>query len=463
MKNFLEELKFTKKSLIPIGIILAIAIFTVIATVGFADKIKSIISFCVIGIIVLFYIAYIIAVICLYHLLPKNKEKYMGVLFVVDTRQNHEDYKAICEKFIDNFSSLSPILQDNILKPIVLSEKNITIRKIRNAFYNADAQTALLKRTNCSFGVFLKTTDTGRCGDFYELTLNAAMLHNKFDPSIQKLFQNNFTYIFKELRKETLNRNDELQNLKNTSTKLFVVCQLIYATAYEYSLQTQKAAALFNELLISINKATDDFYVNIKRIVIGEIYACFAINALIEYKNYIENGKYNFNKLLYYSNFVKPVVKSLNIHCQSDYYNTLATIYVLQGNYNEAKSVITTLRQNNKKVQHNKRWWEYSYAFILACLDNPKKYSAIITAYREIRNNSMSAVNIWLFTNRYYSDHKNSLGIKIAICSLYYYREDIKREELSLQFPLDLIKELEEKGYTQTASILTSMFNKKNS
>lgn len=461
-KELTEKIDFTLKSLIYVAIFCVVGIVTLTTTVGFSDNLHTVLTSMFCGIIVLAYISYFTIVLCLYHKLPKNKEKYMGVLFVVDTRQNHADYKAICEKFIDNFSSLSPSFHNNVLKPIVLSEKNISTRKVKQAFYNIDMQTALLKKTNCSFGVFLKTTDTGRNSDFYELTLNATMLHNKFDPNIQKVFQNNFSYIFKELRKETLNRTDELQNLKNTSTKLFIVCQLIYATAYEYSLQTQKAVTLFNELLISISEATDSFYVNIKRIVVHEIYACFAINALFEYENYIENGKYNSDNLLHYSNFVHPILKTLNITCQINYYNTLATIYVLQGNLNEAKKIINYLRQNNKKVQHNKRWWEYSYAFILACSDNPKKYPSIITAYREIRNNLMSANNIWNFINRYYNAHKTSLGIKIAIYSLYYYRKDINRDELSSQFPLDLIKELEEKGYTQTANILSAMFNKKN-
>lgn len=460
MKNLLKELKFTKKSLIPVGIILITTIYIIMVQVDFSNQSSVIISSVFSVLIGVFYISYIIVVFCSYYCLPKNKSNKIGVLFVIDAKI-HDDYEAIKDKLIGNFNDISSRSAVNILKPIVLSEKVVSTKKLKNIIYDKEGIVELLKKSRCNFIILIKTTDTGRNSDTYELSMNATILHSKFDLPIKKIFENNVSYIFKTLRNDILNRKDELQNLKVKSSKLYVVCQLIFATACEYSGNVFSALPIFKELYSQLVNNKDDFYNLVKHIVKLEIFTCFIIVDTREYKNYIKNGSYKVEDVEKATYYIEPLIKSLDSNYQKGYHNSLAIRYVLTDDILAAKKEAEFLKIDSKQTSLCKRWWEYSLAFILACENNPAKYNQVISKYEKIKNVEVDCNDILRFIKRYLNVHSDLIGVKVALFCLYYYRKELDIAELPTEFIQNLIDDLKDKGCISTSDIIMSMVKKR--
>lgn len=462
MKNLLNELNFTKKSLIPVGLICVVAIYGIMSTLGFSDKCKAILSWVFSGIVLLGYLLYLIIVLFLYYLLPKNKSNNIGVLFVIDSK-NHSDYLAVKDKLIANFRQIAANSKVNVLNPIVLSEKVISTRRFNKIFWDESSRGKLLIKCRCHFIIYIKTTDTGRNSDTYELSISATILHTKFDAPIKDIFEKNLANIFKPLQYEILNRNDELQNLKVKSNKLYVVCQLLYATACEYSGRFFWALPIFKELRDQLMPVKDEgFYKIVNNIVELEIFSCFVLISNIEYLNYIESGKYIVENVKKANSYLHSIVNKLNANYQVDYHNNLSIMFVLNNNINEAKRELELLPSNCKQLPLKKRWWEYSKVFILACENNPSYYNKIISTYKRIKNVTVHEYNVLHFIKMYLNTHGNLTGLKLALFSFCYYHPQIGRDELSDDFTKNLICELNNKGCSRTVEIINSMMAKLN-
>lgn len=460
MKNLLKELTFTKKSLIPVGLICGVAIYCIMSTLGFSDKYKAVLSWVFSGTVLLAYLLYLTMVIILYYLLPKNKSDNIGVLFVIDSK-DHSDYLAVKDKLIANFKQIASNSKVNVLNPIVLSEKVIATKRFNKNFWDESSRGKILIKCRCHFIIYIKTTDTGRNSDTYELSISATILHTKFDSPIKDIFENNLTNIFKPLQHEILDRNDELRNLKVKSSKLYVVCQLLYATACEYSGRFFEALPIFKELRDQLISVKDDgFYKIVNNIIELEMFSCFVLISNIEYLKYIKSGEYIVENVKKANSYLSNIVNKLNYNYQVDYHNNLSIMFVLNNNITEAKRELELIPSNCKQLPLKKRWWEYSKVFILACGNNSSCYSKIISTYKRIKNVTVHEYNVLHFIKMYLNMHDNLTGVKIAMFSFCYYHPKIGRDELSDEFTKNLICELNNKGCSRTVEIINSMMAK---
>ena len=234
MKKVVSFFKFTKASLFTVLIVFGIGIYSVATSVGFDSDTDIIISSLSISAIGLLYIAYFSAVMASYYKLPKNRRQdKMGVLFVIDTHGNSTDYKSIKDKLYDYFGRLSDTISYNELNPVILTEKQVSVHK--SVFIDKISKQAMLRKTKCKFGVFIAATETGSASNKYELSMVAGIAHSHLEPKLEELLQKNLDYIFTDLKIQTVDKSDDLKQLQSSSARLFLICQLVYATAISYA------------------------------------------------------------------------------------------------------------------------------------------------------------------------------------------------------------------------------------
>lgn len=442
MKNILDTFTFTLKSIKYV----AIAIFTVIGTIcltnGFENDIRRIVSIILISCLLLALIVYIIIVLYSYYKLPQNRNKTdIGVLFFINTHGKTYDYNSIIEKFCEKFDELSSNIENNNLKPIILSQKQVSVIKNIN---DRDIQNNLLERTNCKFGIFIKSTDVGKDSDEYQLQMNAMFIHEYLkNEYLEKLLQDNFSYIFKGLHISTLNKRDDLKDLQNLSTQLYYICQLIYAASNEYVGNFEKAMNICNGILKNVQKDTSKFYEKLIIILKVEICCCVINIANEQYNDFIYKDSYNVLLLQNALSLMQNAIQNLNINQLIIDYHSIKAIYKLFcGNLMESKGEIQWLENKFKKISPNLKSWLYSEAFLIACENNPKNYYLIDQKYKKLKyNTTQNPVTIYDFMNAYLNRNPNNLGLKIAMIMLIKYK-DLNSELLPSSFRESVVNEL---------------------
>ena len=457
MKEFLNELNFTKKSLIFIGAIFLFAIGLICIKIGFNNSYNFTLSLILISFLFVSYLIYLIIVLCLYYKLPKNKDKSkMGVLFYINTHGNFEDYKTLTEKFCERFAELSNNIETNIIKPIILTQKQVSVVK---DIENQDTQQKLLKKTHCLFGVFMKATDSGKNSDEYELQMNAMLIHPHLNKNLHRIFENNFNYIFKDLNLSTLSKSNDLKNLKALSTQLYYVCQLIYGVANEYLGHFEYAIQLYRKIIDNVEKDQTKFYKLLTFILHNEL--CLSVICLCgqEYDNYVYYDKYNKEKIKKCLDLMAiSLTKTKNPDFEMSFHLAKAVYHLLCDNLIESKGEISILSNNFSKTPPNLRPWLYSEAFLTACENNPKKYWNIDKKYKQLKNNiSQEPKKMYDFTFTYYSSHTDNLGIKIALILLVYYRKELPLDILPKGFKEQVIQELESQNLNNFANHLKNL------
>lgn len=423
MKELIESMKFTRKSIFAVLLIILGLMITIYTQVGIINKTSKIVTIISLSVLFCVFLGYMIYVLCLYYKLPKNTTDKMGVLFYINTHKNSSDYEAITNKFCEKFEELSEIIDKNKLTPIILTEKQVSV--IKN-ISNHNVQHKLLKKTNCLFGVFMKSTDIGKESDEYELQMNAMITHPWLNNILEKMLANNFNYVFRGLYSSTLNKKSDLKNLQNLSTQLYFVCQLIYGVANEYSGFPYGALQIFKEIESKIKNETTKFYKQMHIIVNYEICSSAICIAANQYKDFIYNDQYDTKKVKAALDVMAkslPVVK--NDHYVIDYHLAKAVYHLICGKTIEAKGESSLLAKNFSKIKPNQRPWAYSEAFLIAYENKPNKYKTISEKYKAIKNNkTQDPLLIYQFILTFSNKQPTNLGLKLALLLLTYYKKD---------------------------------------
>lgn len=442
MKNLFEAFKFTLNSIILVAIAVSLGIGTVCLSNGFESKGKMITSIILISCLILIFICYIVIVLCLYYRLPKHKNglNKMGVLFFINTHGNTYDYKSIKDKFCERFADLAFTIERNNLNPIILSQKQCSV--IKN-IQDKDIQFKLLKKTNCIFGVFIKSTDEGKENDNYQLQMNAMIAHPHLAENLENILKNNFNYVFKDLHVSSFNKKNDLKNLQNLSTQLYYICQLIYAVANEYSGYYVGAIKLCNDILKNIKNDSSKFYKQLSIILLCEICCCATTISMAQYMDFVNNDNYDETMVHDALLLMGNAVQHLNLDDYTINYHLAKAVYkLICGKINESKGEINLLDSKFKRLKPNLRTWLYSDAFLTACDNNPKKYWSIDKKYKQLKNNNtQDPVLMFNFINAYYDRAQENLGIKIAMILIVYYK-NLNKELLSNSFRENVVKEL---------------------
>ena len=441
MKNIFNIFKLTKHSILLVLVLISCGIGIVCIKNGFDTNNHMIISITLIIILILFFIIYTIIVMCSYYKLPKNKHKTkMGVLFYINTHGNYEDYKSLKDKFFECFSELSEQLQKNLVNPIILSPKKVSV--IKNS-HDTEQQKKLLQKTNCLFGVFMKSTDEGRNSDEYQLQMNSIILHPLLPEDIKAIFAHNFNYVFKDLRLQSLNKTNDLKKLQQLSTQLYYVCQFTYAIANEYSKHYVGAIQLCNDILHKIKEDNSTFYKNLSTILRCEICNCAIKITTAQYNDYVYNSSYDTNMVKNALSLMHEPIKKLNIPLYNINYHLAKAVYhLMSGKIIESKGEIAILEKYYQKTPPNMRVWAFSEAFLTACENNSKKYWAIDKKYKELKNNeTQNSLLMFQFLNTFCNNNPNNLGIKIAMILLVYYK-DLDYNLLPENFRNDVVSSL---------------------
>lgn len=445
MKDIFQAFKFSLKSIIAIGVIFAVAIGTICIEVGFSDENKTTLSIVLISLLFLLFITYTSIVLILYYKLPKNKKlTKMGVLFYINSHGNKDDYNAIKDKFCEKFSELSNSIIVNELNLIILTEKQVSVIKNIN---DEDYQEILLKKTKCVFGVFIKATDEGRNSDNYELQMNAMIIHPELKKALEDILKNNFSYIFNGLRMSTLNKKNDLKDLQNLSTKLFYICQIIYAVANEYSKHYHGAIKLCNDILHAIEHNETKFYKQVCIILRCEICCCAFSISDAQYKEYVYNEQYDAEMVNNVLKILGPQISKLKIPVYTIDYHLMKSVYQLITNHiPEAIGEINILDKTFNNVKPNARAWKYSEAFLTAVLNNPKKYRQIDILYKGLKNNNtQDPLLMFDFINTYCAINPENLGAKIALLLFVKYKS-LDPERLPSNLKSEVIDELTKLG-----------------
>lgn len=424
MKELLEYMKFTKKSILPISVILLTAMGLISINVGFKSKADKILSITLISVLLIFNILYIFAVLQSYIKLPKNKTGKMGILFYINTHNNSFDYKKIVDKFCEKFEDLSESIEQNKLKLIILTEKQVS--SIKN-ISSRDTQHELLKKTYCDFGVFMKLSDLGDNSDEYELQMNSMLSHPYIAPALKIVLEQSFSRVFSGLHISTLNRKNDLKDLQNLSTQLYYICQFIYGVANEYSGFYLGALNLFKGIIASINNNQTKFYALLNSFVHYELCTTSMSICRIEYLNYINENKYN---VLLVQNTLSTMHNSLrnikNPEFEINYHLAKSVMLFIDGKILESKGEISLLTKKYSSVAPNLRPWIYSDAFLTAYENNPKTYWQINKKYKTLRNNkTQDSFLMFRFINSSLNNNPDNLGLKIALLFIVYYRQDL--------------------------------------
>ena len=257
IKDIKEIIAFTKQSILYVSMFLIGLIFYIVFKFGFEEYlIRSVIA---ISVLVLVNIIYIFWVLVLYYKFPKNKDsKKYGVLFIIETFNNN-DYETLKNKFCEKFKELSAQSQSVKIESIIPTLKNVSTLKNKN-LSEGEIQKELLKKTNCTFGVFMKATDHGINNTKYDLYMNASVEYPNLKTELQDLLSENLNFVIRNIKLNALDKNDDLRGLQTISSKLHVVCQLIYGACHEYSKDYVYAICLYKDLLNKISSEKGAFY-----------------------------------------------------------------------------------------------------------------------------------------------------------------------------------------------------------
>ncbi len=457
MKELIKSMKFTKKSIFAVLLIVLGIMLTIYTQVGFNDKTSRIVSILALSVLCCVFLGYTIYVLCLYYKLPKNKTGKMGVLFYINTHKNSSDYDAITNKFCEKFEELSEVIDKNKLIPIILTEKQVSVIK---HISNHDVQHKLLKKTNCLFGVFMKSTDIGKESDEYELQMNAMITHPWLNEILEKMLANNFNCVFRGLHSSTLNKKSDLKNLQNLSTQLYFVCQLIFGVANEYSGFPGGALQLFKEIEAKIKNETTKFYKQMLIIVNYEICSSAICITTAQYKDFVYNDQYDTEMV---KSALDTMAKSLpiikNDYYTIDYHLAKAVYHLICGRVIEAKGESSLLAKSFPKVKPNQRPWAYSEAFLTACENKPNKYKTINEKYKSIKNNkTQDPLMIYYFILAFLNKQPTNLGLKLALLLLTYYKKDeLNTDILPQNLQQEVVDELNKLGQVNYAKFIKEL------
>ena len=440
MKDLIKYINFKKTSILPFFVIILSLIISIILNIDYTNNCDIIIRTIISSLLFLFFILYTSFVFLSYKL-PKNKTNNIGVLFCIDTYENISNYNTLLNKFYDNFAGLSDNIIINTLNPIVLTQKQIsTIKNI----YDFDTQMNLLIKTNCIIGVFIKSNELGENNTNYQLQMKAMIEHPNLSYEAKKMLEKHFSYVFKDLRLNNLNKQDDLNDLQSLSSELYYICQFIYALANEYSKHLIPALNLYWHISNQIEKLNNDFYKNIKLILYNEIYACSLRIFYVEYFNYIYGEEYYSENIEYTINSMKLLNGKINnIYYYVDYHSIKAVYHFMNNNINEAFGEVNLLQKRYPTMPINKRIWAYSEAFLIAYTNNPKQYWNIFKKYKSLKNNnSQDSYTIYLFINRCLDSNPNNLGIKLALLLFVLVKDDLRLDIIPSDHINSVIEEL---------------------
>lgn len=455
MKDFVESMKLTKKSIAVIWLFIAAAIFCVAASVGFHDSEHRLISFITISVLLVFAVGYAVAVLFLYYHIPKNRNKdKTGILFFVDTHGNADDFKAIREKFYEQFTDIADS-GNQILAPVFLSEKNVF--SYRRAFSKSEEQKKLLLKAHCTFGLFMRATDTGAQSDTYELKLNATVHYESLSPIMGNILEHNFRFVMNGLHENTINRKKDLVDFKRMSEQLYSICCLLIAVALRYRKYPWQALSLMDLTYSRVAETIDDFCKQIKKILCAEMLAAYTTIVGQIYDEYCLSAKYDLARALDAERIILKHLSSLPLHEQMQVRLAKAINLLMKDDTDAAIREIDIISGQHKKVHMNAKGWLYFQAFLHACQDNRAKYCALIREYEDLKYNNISATKIQSFMLSYQATHRANLGVQIGLYCLTYYRSDLSMKSLPKDFRQSLIDELTRQKLTDIAQLLEKM------
>ena len=457
MKELIESMKFTKKSIFAVLLIILGLMVTVYTQVGFNDKTSTIVSILALSILFCVFLGYMIYVLCLYYKLPKNTTNKMGVLFYINTHKNSSDYDAITSKFCEKFEELSELIDKNKLTTVILTEKQVSV--IKN-ISNHDIQHKLLRKTNCLFGVFMKSTDIGKESDEYELQMNAMITHPWLNEVLEKMLANNFNCVFRGLHSSTLNKKSDLKNLQNLSMQLYYVCQLIFGVANEYSGYPGGALQLFKEIELKIKNETSKFYKQMLIIVNYEICSSTICITTAQYKEFIYNDQYDTEMVKNALDTMRkalPIIK--NDSYTINYHLAKAVYHLICGRIIEAKGESSLLAKGFSKIKPNQRPWAYSEAFLISYENKPNKYKAINEKYKSIKNNkTQDPLMIYYFILAFLNKYPTNLGLKLALLLFTYYKkDDLNTDILPQNLQQEVTDELNKLGQVNYSKFISEL------
>lgn len=392
------------------------------------------------------FIIYLGITLLSYTILPKNrKDKAVGVLFIIDTHNNVEEYDSLRQKICEQFELLAgKNVQHEKITPVILSFKQVEAYKKKIG--TKDLKAKLIDKCNCLFGIFIRANDDGKRGcNNYQLQMQATFLHPHLNRELKNIFQNNFNYIFRDLRINSLDRNQDLGELQSFGSKLFYICRLVFAVANAYSGYLEFALKSYCNILSEMERINNKFYSELTRILHYEICGCAIILFDKQYQLFIEKGLYDgplMNEALnrFYASMKKTQNESLFIR-----YNLQKAIHALLAERNilEAKGSISILQKRFKKVKPNLRPWTYSEAFLFACAADTSQLKSIRKHYSRLKHNKVQdAKQIYDFINSYIDNIDSKLSIKLALFWLVFYREDLSKELIPGTFMKSIIDEL---------------------
>ena len=432
----------------------------IIFTVGFDTREDTILSLALICSFLLFCLLYSVVVIYKYKKLPKNKSKdKAGVLFIINTHNNTKDYKNIREKFLENFEHFVSDRDACKIMPIVLTEKQVLGLKHYDNVKNAQK---LMKKTNCIMFVSLTTYDLGDKSTKYQLKISALVFHPNMNNVVAEVFTRNINTIFSSLYINEIDRKNDLKDLQLLSNKLYFVCQIIFATANEYTGYFIAARKIYSQLVDRLKNPTDNFYRQIKKIAHIELFNCCKLLLTNSYEDYINNGVFNPEKVRAVICDMETLIKNVNTDDAIQYYYLYKAIYdVLLGNFGEANKTVERLKKKYENIPQNQRPWAYSESFLFACQATNKQFATIEKKYKSLKNNRSQDVNrIYLFINQFMEQNPSNIGVKQALFWLVYYRKDLNLEErISQQFIEQLIRELRNNNCNSLADNIETKYN----
>lgn len=455
--NLTKKLNFTLKSLWVALILFVVVSVIVCINPGFSgDNYKTtVILLCTFFVLTF---VYIMIVISLYKVLPRNKSKdNIGVLFIINTHGNSEDYKNIREKFIENFEHLRVCNDECQINPIVLSEKNVIGLKYTGS---EKEDKRIMLKTNCLIIVHLRTYDIGKKSTEYQLQISAKIFHPKMNEIVEKVFSKNINTIFSGLNVNVVNREKDLKTLQGLSSKLFYVCRIICAVANEYTGFYAYARKVFTSMYNKLEKVKDPFYIKLKKILLIELFHCDRLILSDSYEKYLRDGQYDSQKTREVLNDLSMILKINNNPDVMLCLNSFQAIDgVLTNDLGMANDSLQKIKTKFNYVKRNDQSWAYSEAFVYACQANVKQYKEIEKKYRALKNNrSQQVEKIYFFINNYIYQHPENIGVKLALFWLAYYRKDLSLQMISQEFVSQLVKDLTSRNCDTLANDIEAKF-----
>ena len=450
--KIIQKLNLSKNSIWGAIVMSIVAAILILVKIGYKDEYSLKLSIFLLILDVCLLCIYIVTVFLTYRVLPKNKQKgSVGILFSLNTFNDYEEYRAISQKIIEKVKILSYDSPHDCVKisPVLLSFKNIS--HLSNKIDSERRKLKLIKRCKCMFGIFITAINQGRKGKIYQLQMTGELLRPELESELYDLLKRNFNFIFKDLKANTLNKENDLDDLQNFGAKLYFICQTIFATANEYAGYLDYAIRAYNSILHSIEKTKDKFYNQLTTILNYEICICANMICAKEYDRFIFTGEYDTKKVSEQLNIMYVPCKKLKDNKINVIYNqNKAILLFFNHKINEAQGIIDLLDKKFGKIYINNRPWMFSRAFLFAYKATIVDYQEIETYYKSIQFNTLENVlRVFNFVKSYHDNINSSINIKLALFWFIYYREDLSETLLSDDFYKDLILELDKIGLNE--------------